>query len=55
MIDVTGWELERALKKLEEDMKLKVVTEEEYSSTTKRAISSPIPPRRIPSWKRGTR
>ena len=34
MIDVTGWELERALKKLEEDMKLKVVTEEEYSSTT---------------------
>lgn len=36
MIDVTGWELERALKKLEEDMKLKVVTEEEYSSTTEK-------------------
>ncbi len=33
MIDVTGWDSERALKRLEEDMKLKVTQEYQYSST----------------------
>lgn len=33
MIDVTGWDSERALKRLEEDMKLKVTTEYQYSPT----------------------
>jgi len=33
MIDVTGWDSERALKRLEEDMKLKVTKEYQYSQT----------------------
>lgn len=33
MIDVTGWDSERARKRLEEDMKLKVTQEYQYSST----------------------
>lgn len=33
MIDVTGWDSERALKRLEEDMKLKVTKEYQYSPT----------------------
>lgn len=33
MIDVTGWDSQRALKRLEEEMKLKVTTEYQYSQT----------------------
>lgn len=33
MIDVTGWDVDRALKILEDDMKLKVTKEYEYSQT----------------------
>lgn len=36
MVDVTGWDSERALKLLEEDMKLDVTTEYEYSQTTEK-------------------